>query len=86
MALREFTHDRLTWRVWHVRPTQAAVRASEGATGVTPPSWLAFECIETRERRRLTPAPEGWELLDHDALGRLCDEADRVGIRRRLIE
>lgn len=46
--------------------------------------WLAFQ--SRHERRRLAPAPVGWEELDDDALGRLCAQADRIGQPRRLVE
>ena len=35
--------------------------------------WLAFACDQ--ERRRLAPAPMGWENLSDDALIRLCRAA-----------
>ena len=46
--------------------------------------WLAFEA--RHERRRLTPVPEGWELLDAAGLEQLLVTAAVVGRPRRLVE
>ena len=46
--------------------------------------WLAFQSV--REKRRLAPAPEGWDRLDDAGLERLLEQAVLSGGRRRLIE
>jgi hypothetical protein len=46
--------------------------------------WLAFQA--SHERRRLTPVPNGWELLGEDRLEELLHAATLVGRPRRLHE
>jgi hypothetical protein len=46
--------------------------------------WLAFQA--SHEKRRLTPVPDGWHLLDDGALERLLNQATLVGRPRRLLE
>lgn len=79
IMLREFTDDDgVTWRVWNVNPSlhdRLSPRARRIALKV-PEGWLCFE--STRERRRLYPIPEEWEVTDDDALRRLCADAEPV--------
>ena len=95
MALREFEVEGLHWRVWDVRPKQSEfVERRRFITPVTverrqrdlgrrlPDGWLAFECLETGERRRSMPVPPQWRLLPDDSLQALCAEAT-VAPRRR---
>ena len=79
MALREFIdgHGR-TWQVWDTRPGTSAI------LGTFTRGWLTFE--HEALRRRLTPIPEGWDLLSDDALAQLCVEAVPEPPRKRLIE
>ena len=46
--------------------------------------WLAFQ--HGNERRRIVPAPAGWEKLHDTELRRLLDTAKPAGTVRRLIE
>lgn len=46
--------------------------------------WLAFEC--EREKRRLSPIPEGWQSRSYEELLELCERAERVRRRTRLDE
>jgi hypothetical protein len=56
------------------------VRLSGGLDG----GWLAFE--STRERRRLSPIPSGWDAVPDTELERLCQRAAAAAPPRRLIE
>lgn len=80
MALREFT-DRTgsRWQVWDIRPEQmhAAVRAEDHLQSVIN-GWLAFESVESGEKRRLSPIPGGWESWNEAALDRMLERAERV--------
>src|SRR5688572_2980141 len=80
MALREFT-DRSgsRWRVWDIRPEQmhAAVRAEDHLQNVLN-GWLAFESVQSGEKRRLVPIPGGWETASEAELDRMLARADPV--------
>lgn len=41
--------------------------------------WLVFE--SAREKRRLSPVPEGWDAVPPDELERLCNRAQPTVIR-----
>lgn len=98
---RQFSdRDGRSWDVWEVIPqfaerreTQTVVAHDRRATNKPRSSlpvemkegWLTFEC--PTERRRLAPAPVGWELLSDRELAELVERATSVGtVRRRLIE
>ena len=78
MAQREITdaHGR-AWLVWDVNPS--VVVKEELRNG-----WLTFET--TREKRRLTPTPEGWQDCTDTELLEMLDRATAVKPSRRLIE
>ena len=63
------------------RPHELRVRVSQGLEQ----GWLVFEA--RGERRRLAPAPSGWEQATDAELEALCRAATPAGRgRRRLIE
>ena len=94
---RQFTDaEGRSWDVWEVIPQMAERR--EGHTDVpverradSKPraslpvemraGWLAFE--SRHERRRLAPAPQGWELLSDGELVELLERATLVSKVRR---
>lgn len=91
MALREFADaGGGQWTVWEVNPHQAEALLSPTGSprkaAEPKPSWLAFECHSPPQRRRLTPYPAGWTDLSDSELAHLCQQADQVPARRRLIE
>ena len=95
-------HEGVRWEVWDVHPTHVERRRRSGGVAqpderrvaregprvqVRPEfleGWLAFQ--SRSERRRLAPAPEGWEALDDEQLAGLCAQAVPVGTPRRLVE
>ena len=67
-----------TWEAFAVHPSadsQSRARLPDPYRS----GWLAFEC--EREKRRLSPIPEGWASLPEAGLLELCERAERV--RRR---
>ena len=46
--------------------------------------WLAFQAMH--EKRRLTPIPDGWQLLSEARLEQLLQSATLAGRPRRLLE
>ncbi|HYD54581.1 MAG TPA: hypothetical protein VEA99_18245 [Gemmatimonadaceae bacterium] len=84
------------WDVWDVNPSQLSFQGSSPAGGNEANAagarsrtrlpqqfaagWLAFE--REGEKRRLTPIPPGWSLLDDDALEALCQRGSIVQPRR----
>jgi hypothetical protein len=94
--------DGVSWEVWDVHPTHVERRrrsggvplpeerrvAREGPRVQVRPEflggWLAFQ--SRLERRRLAPAPQGWESMDDEELAELCAQAVPVGTPRRLVE
>ena len=93
---------RQEWEVWNVVPgSVAGLAGPQSASGKadTPETngplkvgvserlqhgWLAFQTHG--ERRRLSPAPDGWEHLDDAALVKLLSKAAVIPERQRLIE
>lgn len=74
MGLRTFRDagDR-EWRVWDVQPdttNDVRLRTLGHLPAEMAGGWLCFET--EGEKRRLTPVPEGWDVDDPEALGRLC--------------
>lgn len=58
MSLRTVVHNGTVWTVWDVVRTLSrsiSVPLPDGAS----PSWLCFQ--SSGEKRRLVPAPQGWE-------------------------
>lgn len=94
MALREFVgNDGQEWQVWDTRPTMPPpnVDASDANSPSAPATdivdfariskkreggWLSFST--PRERRRLSPIPDGWESADEATLRALLAVADRI--------
>jgi hypothetical protein len=72
MSSREFVDQSgQTWMVWRTDPTAGGVVAADFKDG-----WLTFE--NANERRRLAPAPVGWEEMSLTELERLCGIASRA--------
>jgi hypothetical protein len=67
MALRSFqSQDGTLWNVWNVVPTLVHNdRKVALSTGMTS-GWLCFESGGVK--RRIVPAPEGWEEWSDDEL------------------
>lgn len=89
MALREFTDaSGRPWSAWDVHPGSSLDEGSTARTsgGYEIPPWLAFECPEDGERRRLTPIPPGWSSASDAELRSFCLRAQRLPARKRLIE
>lgn len=88
MALRTFLDSRgVFWSVWNVLPqTRSGLVASPhlpAGPQLTPGlerGWLCFE--NPREKRRLTPIPEGWEECTDAELERLLGQANTVPKKR----
>jgi hypothetical protein len=57
--------------VWRTDPTAGGVVAADFKDG-----WLTFE--NASERRRLAPAPAGWEAMSLTELERLCAIASQA--------
>lgn len=77
----------VSWRGVERRAGTERRRSAEPRVRVSPglaDGWLAFECAT--ERRRFAPPPAGWEHLSDDELVRLCQTAQVINRRRRLIE
>ena len=77
MPLRTFTdHDGHTWKVWTVVPTLARNdRKLHLGTGMVD-GWLCFESGEVK--RRIIPAPPGWEAWSAERLDAALAEAQPV--------
>ena len=86
--LRDFIDDDGTeWRVWDVLPSLHARPSSSGKRKMftrIPEGWLCFE--SATERRRLTPIPPDWEVVDHHALAAMCAQAKAVTRREAADE
>jgi hypothetical protein len=94
MALRGFVgDDGQDWQVWDTRPkipspnVDASDANSSAATSVDiadfarvskkrEAGWLTF--TTARERRRLSPIPDGWDSADDATLRALLAVADRI--------
>lgn len=76
MALRSIVCDGVEWRVWDVRPTAPTRLEMTGASPVLKQGWLCFE--SANEKRRVAPAPEGWDSWDDATLVACVREAPRV--------
>ena len=58
MALRTLTHDGTEWTVWNVVPSLDS-RLRIPLSDRTGAGWLCFQSGD--EKRRIVPAPDGWE-------------------------
>lgn len=68
------------WTVWPVHPSPRP-SAHSRLRGSYSQGWLAFESLVGK--RRLSPIPPAWELLDDAALAALCGNAERASMRGR---
>ncbi|HYH83315.1 MAG TPA: hypothetical protein VEX86_26210 [Longimicrobium sp.] len=78
MALREFRDSAgVQWRAWSVQPSSFVAPSIAGQPAdAERPGWLCFECRS--EKRRLIPAPEGWDARSDAELDELRRTADVV--------
>lgn len=85
-SVREFgDRDGRSWRVWAVTPDRArGGRAGDRHLGEYCDGWLAFECLEGEERKRLPQYPEDWAHRTDAELEQLLGQA--VAPRRRATE
>ncbi len=83
-AVREFLDQRgVTWRVWAVTQEQIhPERLIADQMGEYRQGWLAFECPENSERRRLPNYPPNWRRLSNLDLEGLLERAEPVRRRR----
>jgi hypothetical protein len=82
VALREFRDAAgIRWRVWKVQPgTFVAPRPAGQPAAPQRPPWLCFE--SRTEKRRLVPAPDGWDDrsdAELDELRRAAEVVPRTG-------
>jgi hypothetical protein len=77
MAMRTLVVEGVTWRVWDTYPSSAGQSrmANTGMAG----GWLTFE--SPTEKRRIVPAPDGWDEWPDERLSMLLRAAD--GVRQR---
>lgn len=68
------------WEAFAVHPS-ANVRGRSRLPEPFRYGWLAFD--SDREKRRLSPIPDGWASLSVESLRELCDRAERVRRRGR---
>jgi hypothetical protein len=66
----------IEWMVYEVNPTSNPWAALESLPEGYRAGWLCFE--SATEKRRLTPAPAGWEQLPLHALDELLGTAVQV--------
>jgi hypothetical protein len=78
VALREYRDGAgVHWRVWNVQPsTFVAPSVSGQPADIARQPWLCFE--SRTEKRRLIPAPDGWELHTDAELDDLRQTAELV--------
>lgn len=75
MALRTLTHQGTEWTVWNVVPSLES-RVGMPLAARTGTGWLCFQSAS--EKRRITPAPAGWEEWTDEELLRELQTADVV--------
>jgi hypothetical protein len=83
-SVREFLDEHgVTWRVWAVTQEQLhPERVIADRMGDYREGWLAFECADGSERRRLPNFPPNWRRLTNLDLERLLGRAEAVRRRR----
>jgi hypothetical protein len=83
-GIREFADARGSqWHVWEVPAEQLASRARPGTyAGEFEAGWLAFECADGGQRRRLPGYPRDWRSLSDAELDALCRQARPVAPRK----
>lgn len=82
--LREFKDKKgVEWLVWDVYPSSGSAadpRVSDPGNAFPHrelnEGWLCFE--SSAEKRRVTPIPPGWEMLEQDKLDALCSGAGYI--------
>ena len=83
-AVREFLDQKgTTWRVWAVTQDQLnPERLIADRMGEYREGWLAFECSDSSERRRLPHYPPNWRRLTNLDLEGLLERAESVRRKR----
>jgi hypothetical protein len=77
MALRTFvSHDGSSWNVWNVVPTLAHHERRISLSSAMTQGWLCFESAGVK--RRIVPAPDGWEEWSDGELDEALGRAERV--------
>jgi hypothetical protein len=78
VALREYRDAAgVQWHVWKVQPsTFVAPRLAGQPADAQRPAWLCFE--SRTEKRRLIPAPDGWDARSDAELDELRLAAEVV--------
>lgn len=82
VALREYRDAAgVQWRVWRVQPSTFVAPSLAGQPAdAQRPAWLCFE--SRAEKRRLIPAPDGWDARNDaelDELRRAAEVVPRTG-------
>ena len=77
-SVRDFVDEhRVEWRVWEVIPGRGGAGThTEHQLGAFQAGWLAFEAIESGDRRRLRDYPHDWNRLSNDELESLLARAE----------
>lgn len=76
MALREVLVDGRRWAVWNVVPGSATRETGQRVLPELRDGWLAIQ--SGGERRRLVPAPDGWESWPDEILAVAIRAAPRA--------
>lgn len=80
MPLRTFvSRDGSTWNVWNVVPTITHKDERIALNAGMARGWLCFESAGTK--RRIVPAPDGWEAWSDDEMERALASAALVSRR-----
>lgn len=84
-SVRDFVDEHhVEWRVWEVIPGRnGAGTHAEHQLGAYQAGWLAFEAIDSGDRRRLRDYPHDWNRLSNDELESLLARAEAGRSARR---
>ena len=88
MAVREFKDKKgTTWRAWDVTPETLvpATKSEEYLADCFRHGWIVFENLDTGDKRRLSPFPNGWDqMTDAQLEALLWLDAEPVLARKRI--
>jgi hypothetical protein len=77
MALRNFTsRDGASWNVWNVIPTLTHHQRKVSLSSAMTEGWLCFESEGVK--RRIVPAPAGWEEWSDEEMESALARAQQV--------